>query len=93
MLLGAVLAPTDPVFAAALVGRDDVPARPRSLLNIESGLNDGLALPVVLVLIGILGGRPDGESTELGPLLLEVLIGLLLGIGFPLIGAALLRLP
>lgn len=64
LLIGAVLAPTDPVFAAALVGRDDVPSRLRSLLNIESGLNDGLALPVVLLLIGTLGGRPSGESTE-----------------------------
>ncbi len=93
LLLGAVLAPTDPVFAAALVGRDDVPARLRSLLNIESGLNDGLALPVVLVILGTLGGRPVGESTELGPLLLEVLLGLVLGIALPLAGAALLRLP
>lgn len=93
LLVGAVLAPTDPVFAAALVGRDDVPTRLRSLLNIESGLNDGLALPVVLLLIGTLGGRPVGESTELGALLLEILVGLVLGVVLPLAGVALLRLP
>ncbi|GAB2908006.1 cation:proton antiporter [Rhodococcus aerolatus] len=93
LLLGAVLAPTDPVFAAALVGRDDVPRRLRSLLNIESGLNDGLALPVVLLLVGTLGGRPPGESTELGTLLGEVALGVGLGVAFPLVGAALLRLP
>ncbi|MGZ8178483.1 cation:proton antiporter [Williamsia sp. SKLECPSW1] len=92
MLIGAILAPTDPVFAAALVGRDDVPARLRSLLNIESGLNDGLALPVVLVLIGTLGGRVD-ESTSLGAVLLEVLLGLVLGVAAPLAGALLVRLP
>jgi NhaP-type Na+/H+ or K+/H+ antiporter len=45
LLIGAVLAPTDPVFAAALVGNDKVPARLRHLLNVESGINDGLALP------------------------------------------------
>ncbi len=56
MLIGAVLAPTDPVFASAIVGRAEVPARLRSLLNVESGLNDGLALPVVLVLLAVLGG-------------------------------------
>ena len=50
-LVGAVLSPTDPVFASAIVTRTDVPARLRQLLNIESGLNDGLALPVVVVLI------------------------------------------
>ena len=93
LLLGAVLAPTDPVFASALVGRDDVPTRLRSLLNIESGLNDGLALPVVLLLVGTLGGRPPGESTSLVPLLEEVGLGLVLGVVFPLVGAALVRLP
>ncbi len=50
MLVGAVLAPTDPVFASAIVGRRDVPARLRRLLSVESGLNDGLALPVVVIL-------------------------------------------
>ncbi|MFH8681091.1 cation:proton antiporter [Streptomyces lydicus] len=49
-LVGAVLAPTDPVFASAIVGRSEVPAKLRQLLNVESGINDGLALPVVLVL-------------------------------------------
>ena len=44
-LLGAVLSPTDPVFAAAIVGREEIPYRLRNLLNVESGLNDGLALP------------------------------------------------
>jgi NhaP-type Na+/H+ or K+/H+ antiporter len=46
LLLGAVLSPTDPVFAAAIVGRKEVPPRLRHLLNVESGVNDGLALPI-----------------------------------------------
>jgi sodium/hydrogen antiporter len=50
-LLGAILSPTDPVFAAALVGRPDVPLQLRRLLNVESGLNDGIALPFVLIFI------------------------------------------
>ena len=54
LLLAAVLTPTDPVFAAAIVGRDEVPRPLRRLLNVESGVNDGLALPVVLLLIGTL---------------------------------------
>lgn len=93
LVFGAVLAPTDPVFAAALVGRDDIPTRLRSLLNIESGLNDGLALPVVLVLVGTFGGRPAGESTEILALLGEIALGLALGVALPLAAAALLRLP
>ncbi|CAM5500788.1 hypothetical protein SBADM41S_02468 [Streptomyces badius] len=67
-LVGAVLAPTDPVFASAIVGRKEVPARLRQLLNIESGVNDGIALPFVLVLIrgrrtrGPRGGRRAGPD-------------------------------
>jgi hypothetical protein len=38
-LVGAVLSPTDPSFAAAIVGHEEVPARLRYLLNVESGLN------------------------------------------------------
>jgi sodium/hydrogen antiporter len=93
LLLGAVLAPTDPVFAAALVGRDDVPRRLRQLLNIESGLNDGLALPAVLALAGAARVTVEGYSTSLPVLLGEVLLGLLLGVAVPAAVALLARLP
>src|SRR5919204_4755184 len=56
-LLGAVLSPTDPVFAAAIVGREEVPQRLRHLLNVESGVNDGLALPVVVAMLAVVGAR------------------------------------
>jgi NhaP-type Na+/H+ or K+/H+ antiporter len=59
-LVGAALAPTDPVFAAALVGDNAVPRRVQHLLNLESGLNDGLALPIVMTVLAVGGGR--GES-------------------------------
>lgn len=93
LVLGAVLAPTDPVFASALVGREDVPRRVRHLLNLESGVNDGLALPAVLVLVGIAGGDPEGWSTEPLVLLAELGIGVLLGLGLPLLVVLALRLP
>jgi NhaP-type Na+/H+ or K+/H+ antiporter len=75
LLLGAVLAPTDPVFAAALVGNQRVPARLRQLLNVESGLNDGLALPVVLVLLVAAGGGGVSPAALVGELFLGVVIG------------------
>jgi NhaP-type Na+/H+ or K+/H+ antiporter len=87
MLVGAVLAPTDPVFASAIVGRPEVPVRLRSLLNVESGLNDGLALPVVLVLVTVIGGPDIG----LGELAVELALGVALGVGIPLVAALLLR--
>ncbi|HVP30669.1 MAG TPA: cation:proton antiporter [Myxococcota bacterium] len=79
-LLGAVLTPTDPVFAAAVVGREDVPRRLRRLLNVESGLNDGLALPVVVFLIAY-GGGAGGQ--EMGGLLGEVALGVAVGVTIP----------
>ncbi|WP_028812512.1 cation:proton antiporter [Streptomyces flavidovirens] len=84
-LVGAVLAPTDPVFASAIVGRKEVPARLRQLLNVESGINDGLALPVVLLLIAAAG--PTSHAAEASPskIVLELGVGLAFGIALPLI--------
>src|SRR5215207_8925578 len=47
-LLGALLSPTDPVLSATVVTNPRVPRVIRHSLNLESGLNDGLALPAVL---------------------------------------------
>lgn len=87
LLIAAVLAPTDPVFAAAIVGREEVPGRLRHLLNVESGLNDGLALPVVLVLLAVVGG-PHVEYVALAG---ELALGIALGVAVPLIAVLLLR--
>ena len=78
-LVGAVLSPTDPVFAAAIVGREGVPGRLRHLLNVESGLNDGLALPVVVVLLAVAGRSEVGTAT----LLEELALGVALGVAIP----------
>ncbi|GAA2173393.1 cation:proton antiporter [Arthrobacter parietis] len=88
-LLGAVLSPTDPVFASAIVGRKEVPGRLRHLLNVESGINDGLALPIVLVLLAMAGGTEAGgwQLTE------EILLGIVVGVAVPLLVLALERLP
>ena len=85
--MGAVLAPTDPVFASAIVGRPEVPGRLRSLLNVESGVNDGLALPVVLVLISVLSR--DGVSYA--ALATELALGVALGFAVPAVAVLLLR--
>ncbi len=89
LLLGAVLAPTDPVFAAAIVGREEVPGRLRHLLNVESGVNDGLALPIVLVLIAAAGGT-DTSGTQLA---VELALGVGIGFAVPFTVLMLERLP
>ena len=88
LLVGAVLAPTDPVFAAALVGNTRVPLRLRQLLNVESGINDGLALPFVIVLLAI---AEDSEQLHLAQLGTEILIGLTIGVGVPWVAIRLER--
>ena len=47
-LLGALLSPTDPVLSSSVVTNPRVPRLIRHSLNLESGMNDGLALPAVL---------------------------------------------
>jgi sodium/hydrogen antiporter len=53
-LLGALLSPTDPVLSSSVVTNPRVPAVVRHSLNLESGLNDCLALPAVLALAAAL---------------------------------------
>jgi NhaP-type Na+/H+ or K+/H+ antiporter len=78
-LVAAVLSPTDPVLAAAVVGRQEIPWRLRHLLNVESGLNDGLALPAVIGLMSV----AEAGSLEAVPLLEEIVLGVALGVALP----------
>jgi sodium/hydrogen antiporter len=77
-LVGAALSPTDPVFAAAVVGREEVPQRLRHLLNVESGVNDGLALPLVVTMLAALGSTEFDVLRMLGELALGVALGLII---------------
>ena len=50
-LLGVVLAPTDAALSASVVSDESLPQSIRRSLNVESGLNDGIATPLVTALI------------------------------------------
>jgi NhaP-type Na+/H+ or K+/H+ antiporter len=68
-LLGACLCPTDPVLASDVVSGDpaerDLPEKTRQVLTEESGANDGLALPLVLLaLVPVLDQALGGEALE-----------------------------
>lgn len=86
-VVGAALSPTDPVLASSVVtggpAEQTMPARLRQVLSIESGANDGLALPFVLVAIA-LTSHASG-LVEFGRGLLQVVIGTLIG---TVVGAA-----
>ncbi|HEX2414780.1 MAG TPA: cation:proton antiporter [Thermoleophilaceae bacterium] len=58
-LVGALLSPTDPVLSSAVVTNPRVPRVIRHSLNLESGLNDGLALPAVLAFAAAASAESD----------------------------------
>jgi NhaP-type Na+/H+ or K+/H+ antiporter len=59
-LIGALLSPTDPVLSSSVVTNPRVPRVIRHSLNLESGLNDGLALPAVLAFASSLDANEHG---------------------------------
>jgi NhaP-type Na+/H+ or K+/H+ antiporter len=87
-LLAAILSPTDPVVTSTVVTAQRVPAVVRHTLNLESGLNDGLALPFVLffLVLATPGGDAGQEAVEL---LGEAAFGAAIGIVLGLIGGRL----
>lgn len=81
LLLAAMLAPTDAGLGAATVLNPVVPVRVRRILNAESGLNDGLATPVVLFAIAAVAGAEDlAPTASLADAALEIVIGVGLGV-------------
>jgi sodium/hydrogen antiporter len=88
LLLGAVLSPTDPVVTSAVVTSALVPSKVRHTLNLESGLNDGLALPFVLFFLVL--ATPGGNAgTEAAKLFGEALAGGAIGLGLGALGGRL----
>jgi NhaP-type Na+/H+ or K+/H+ antiporter len=93
-ILGTVLAATDAALGKAVVTNKAVPTQIREGLNIESGLNDGLCVPVLLLFIALtLGSGTEGGSTLLALELVtkEIGIGLIVGLGLTAIGTWALR--
>jgi NhaP-type Na+/H+ or K+/H+ antiporter len=92
LLVGAALAPTDAALGAAVMTDPTVPERIRRTLNVESGLNDGIATPVVTVAIA---GGAAAESLQgaqgPGAALIDLAIGLAVGIGAGLVGGRAMR--
>ena len=92
-LIAAALAPTDAALSAAVIGDERLPARIRRVLNVESGLNDGIATPVVTVCIasaatvlGIVGHSDEAGVSALG----QLAIGVAIGAGIAYVGGRLL---
>lgn len=93
LLLGAVITPTDPVVSSSIVSgklaKKLLPARIRQTISFESGANDGLAFPLVLLMLFILGYTHSDSTTEwllkvvgwetLGAIFLGIMLGYVFG--------------
>ncbi|MBO3737092.1 cation:proton antiporter domain-containing protein [Actinoplanes flavus] len=87
LLVGASLAPTDAALGAAVMTDPSVPPRIRRALNVESGLNDGIATPVVALAIAGAAGMVGGSHAGLTGLV----IGVAIGVGAGLVGGRAMR--
>ena len=87
----AILIPTDAALGQPVITNPDVPERPRRALTVESGLNDGLALPLVLLMAAL--AAPDAMAPPEGWLLFgikQVTLGPLVGVAIGWAGAVVL---
>ena len=93
-LLATILAATDAALGKAVITNKAVPVRVREGLNAESGLNDGMCVPILLIFIALAtGAEMEGGSLQLALTLVasEIGIGLLVGLGLTALGAQLIK--
>jgi NhaP-type Na+/H+ or K+/H+ antiporter len=93
-ILATMLAPTDAALGKAVVTNEAVPSNIREGLNVESGLNDGICVPILFVFLALAAGTGgEGGTTALALKLVaeEIGIGLAVGIGFTFLGAKLIK--
>jgi NhaP-type Na+/H+ or K+/H+ antiporter len=85
-----MLAPTDAALGKAVISNEAVPSSVREGLNVESGLNDGICVPVLLLFLSLAGnaGEQGSVTVQMVHLMLEEIgIGALVGIPFAVIGS------
>jgi NhaP-type Na+/H+ or K+/H+ antiporter len=92
-LLATMLAPTDAALGKPVVTNKKVPAEFREGLNVESGLNDGICVPILLVLLELATGETNHEGGGLSLVLshfaAEIGIGAAVGVSLVLITVSL----
>lgn len=85
ILTTAMLIPTDAALSQAVVNNEQVPNRLRQSISVESGLNDGLALPIVIAAALFAAGNSDASGKVVDSLIKHGAVEIVLG---PLAGAA-----
>ena len=90
-LIAAILAPTDAALGASVLAEKSLPLRVRQGLNVESGLNDGIALPAVLFFACFLNlTHQSGGENWLVFLSLQLIIGPIAGVAVGWVGGHLI---
>jgi sodium/hydrogen antiporter len=79
LLMALILSPTDAALGQAVVTSKLVPQKIRQTINVESGLNDGIALPPILICIAFLSGKATGETGTVSYWLLFILMQFVFG--------------
>ena len=93
-LLATILAPTDAALGKPVVANPMVPAVMREALNLESGLNDGICVPIVVILLGLAVGTQieGGTMGHVAWVVVEEIgIGLIAGLGLTWLTIRMLR--
>jgi NhaP-type Na+/H+ or K+/H+ antiporter len=93
-LLATMLAPTDAALGQAVVTNEAVPSSVRESLNVESGLNDGICVPVLLVLLALATGAASGDETASLVIRLpiqEIGLGAVVGLSLAVVGSFVLK--
>jgi NhaP-type Na+/H+ or K+/H+ antiporter len=90
-LIGAIVAPTDAALGSSVMSDERVPPSIRRLLNVESGLNDGVATPFVnLFLAGAVTSEAVFGAQSVATAVIDLLGGAGIGAGIGLVGGTLL---
>jgi NhaP-type Na+/H+ or K+/H+ antiporter len=90
-LLAVLLAPTDAALGQSVVASKQVPVRIRQAINVESGLNDGIVLPAVLLLAALAGAEHETAASDWVRFgLLQVTLGPVIGVVMGYLGSRLL---
>jgi NhaP-type Na+/H+ or K+/H+ antiporter len=84
--IGAIVAPTDAALGATIMEDTRIPNRIRRLLNVESGLNDGIATPFVNLFLAGAATTEMLHATSVVDAIRDLLIGAGVGVGVGLIG-------
>ena len=94
-LIATMLAPTDAALGKAVVTNKEVPANIREGLNVESGLNDGICVPIIFVFLTLsthIGGQEETSIMVLQLIIKEIGIGFATGCGLTIAGVKLIKL-